>query len=464
MRVKRIEAANAKGFENFAVECGDVNIFTGRNGCGKTSVADILCAGFSCEGDRNLLREGAAEGHILIVLEDEEQTWEVRRTLRPGEVSQPRVKGSKSGARGAPAKWLKEIADLVGMDVLRRAMTATPKEQGEILLQTMVLELAPGAIEGVLGGGGLTLPLAMQAKVRSLGALDAIQAVYDHLYEERTGVNRLAQDKEQAVRELSGNLGSDNAEDLAGEIQQLEAEQKKVLAGMSAAVGATDDLAKGLRAACQKDYDKRISNSITGFDETIRMLQEEKAEAIAKLTEARVQDLQEIDRRREETARETTANLEAERLQIVEQLSAAQERQKAHAQQEATRAFVKKAETERDENRGRSKSLTGALDGLKGLRASLLEKLPIKGLEFRSGRAYLDGVALEEVNTQKAAKFWIRVAVLRAQDRDLGAVVLDNAEHFDTGNFDLLVQQAKASGTQFFITRVTDGDFKIEVL
>ena len=190
MRISKIAARNAKGFENFELLCGDVNLITGQNGVGKSSVLDIVCAAFSSDGDRALLRTGAEEGEIVVTFVEEQtgETFELRRRLKPGEVSQPTIKSSKAGKIGAPRTWLKGIIDSVSLDPLRRAMTASPKEQAQILLETIPLKVTLAELQAAIAGTGV-IP---STDPKNRNALDAIEEVRKYIYDRRTGVSRVA--------------------------------------------------------------------------------------------------------------------------------------------------------------------------------------------------------------------------------------------------------------------------------
>jgi hypothetical protein len=110
----------------------------------------------------------------------------------------------------------------------------------------------------------------------------------------------------------------------------------------------------------------------------------------------------------------------------------------------------------------RSTAMSTALDSLRTLRDKLLEKLPIPGLRVEGGRAYLDGVPLEEVNTAAQGEFWIRIGVMRAVKKALAIILIEDSEHFDARTFPRIIEQCRATGLQFFITRVEPHDLRID--
>jgi hypothetical protein len=446
------------------MDCGDVNLLSGENSAGKSSVLDILCAAFQSKGDRSLLKAGATEGSILVVLEDEDQIWEIRRTLSPGEVSQPRVKGSKTGTKGAPSAWLKEIADLVSMDVLRHAMTASPKEQAEILLATMPLDLELGAIDGALTGVD-ALPMALRKKIGSLGALDAIATVYDYLYEERKGVNRLAEDKDRTVRELSGTVGAAGATaDHQGALTDLRKQRQTILDSISQTEAKSQKLLTGARDGIRADYDSLRQELKEKAQAKIDSINSELRENLDALRTREQTQIEAADKSSAEALKATTEVLRVKFPDLDHEIGSTEQKVTQAAGAAATRAIIARTTQERDEKKLQAKVLTAALEKLKDLKAGLLEKLPIKGLEFKEGLAYLNGVPLQEVNTEARARFWIRVAAIRAAERDLAVIVIDDFEKFSPKNAETVIAQMKASGLQWFLGKVSGEPFKIETV
>src|SRR5690348_13923479 len=118
MRIKSISCHNLKAFADLSIELGDICIFSGSNGTGKTSALTILTAAFGAASSR-MLRAGADSGDVVIEIEEDDETFIVRRAFTATKVDSPTVKSSKAGRLGAPASWLKQILDRVSMDPLR---------------------------------------------------------------------------------------------------------------------------------------------------------------------------------------------------------------------------------------------------------------------------------------------------------------------------------------------------------
>ena len=466
MRISRIAVKNCKGFSDFACDCGDIVVLSGRNGQGKSSVLDIVCAAFSSDSARELLKAGCEEGEILVILEDQGETLEVRRKLRPGSVEQPTIKSSRSGRIGAPRAFLKQLVDAVAMDPLRRVMTASPKEQATILLETMPLDLDHGEITAAVKGVDVEGLAAILRNASSLPALDAIKAVEDRIYTERTGINRDAKTKRahaQQLRAQAGPAGDDD--DWAERAKSLQRELERIAGDESnQKLAAEKD-----HANCKEEIGDDAISTLTeihkDIDAKISALERERDGRKATISENRANRIESAERNHRSLLEEIEHRVRPERERISAEHAIAQQNASHQGRlAEAIRiAGVNDGEAAGLESR--SDAMTAALKALGAVRANLLEKLPIKGLKIEGGRAYLAGIPLEEVNTSERAKFWVRVSVMRAMAKDLGIILIDDAEHFDDQNFPLLLDACKRTeGIQFFISMVAPHPLKIECL
>jgi hypothetical protein len=468
VRISRASVRNVKGFESFDQTFGDVNVLSGRNGLGKSSVLDIICAAFVTDGSRNLLKTGADEGEILVILEDGTEAIEIRRTITAGKVSEPVIKSNKRGKVGAYAKFIKEIVDTATMDPIRKVMNLGQKEQLAILLETLPLELEPGALKAAVASCPEFAAEAVDAQAK-FGALDAINHLAQDnkgkIYLARRDANRDAKKARIQAQQLRESLSgaadganwSDKAAELLKRLQTLAAREARDREAAERQYGEAKKVLAERFAKFAAEIDADIDAQIAALNEERRKRKED-------LTRQK-------DAKAEELASGHRANLDGiaeairpEREKLTVEHATATERAGREAADARTKAAAEQNEREAADLEAKSEAMTTALKALDAVRSKLLENLPIKGLEISGGRAYLDGVPLEEKNTAERAKFWIRIAVLRAVNKDLGVVVIDDAEHFDDVNFPVLVDAAKRSGLQFFISRVEPHEFRIEVM
>lgn len=114
------------------------------------------------------------------------------------------------------------------------------------------------------------------------------------------------------------------------------------------------------------------------------------------------------------------------------------------------------ADLQKDAER-QSESLT-AIDAYKMER---LSNLPIPGLTVVDGEIQRDGVPFDRLNTAQQVEVAVEVAKLRAGA--LGIICVDGLELLDSKTFDAFRERALESGLQLFVSRVSDGQFGIEV-
>lgn len=461
MRISRAKAHNIKGFVDLDQQFGDVNVISGRNAAGKSTVLDILCAAFITDGDRDLLRVGAEDGEILVVLEDGGETIEVRRTLRPGKISPPRLKAS-NGDLGPAAAFIKSIVDCVTIDPIRQVMTAPAKEQVRILLETMPLEMdaepVTKAVDGLLPGLRL---------VNGKANLDTIRGAHDALYRERTDVNRDVKQRTAAAVQLRESVKGWSAPEGQSWTDVFNAVDKQLqaLVADDAEKRSQAEQAHGKAVA---DHKLAAASAVAVIDDDInrriRALEEERAERKSIVVDEAYRELEQMTAAHQLTLEAISGGSQEERDRLTAEKVKAQQLAQSQAQVEKTIEIARETEVEAEALRLKADRFTTAIEALRSCQKTLLESLPIQGLEVSNGSATYNGIPLAELNTAEKAKFWIRVAVLRAVERKLQVVVLDGIECLDDLNYPKLLQACKDSGLQFFIARVEPHDLKIEVL
>lgn len=475
MRIERIKARNFKSFEDLDETLGDITIISGRNSVGKSTFLDIVYAAFITEGDRNLLRVGADEGEFTIYLRDDNgETFEVRRTLKPGKVSAPTVKSSKSGTMGAAASFLKTLVDTATLDPIRVVMALPPAEQAKILLETLPLTLdhaeLAAAVSQTWGTSlenslllGIPNLTAIIYNAKKLPALDALKAVEDCVFDQRKLVNRDVKTQMAHASQLRAAVGpADDGKELAAEAaavaERLEVVIESEAGEKSEILQSCNFSDHAAKASCEADIAKLKEKA----DKAIADIQERLTAESARLRGERDNKLQHIQRRYAEMREAVTEKYSTEREELKVKRAQIQERVIRQSGAIETKRNAQAAESQAADSKAKSDAMSKALDAIKDIRAKLLESLPIPGLSVEGGQIYLKGVALQEVNTAQQGKFWIGIAVRRAIDKGLGTVIIDDAEHFDDVTFPMILESCKQSGLQFIIGRVAPHPFKVE--
>lgn len=469
LRIKRATAKNFKRFESFDQEFGDVVKISGRNAEGKSTTLDMICSALISDGDRDLLKAGTTEGYVSLLLEDPAtgETFEITRNVDTRKISDAKVKSSRVGAIPAAATFIKNVLDVVTLDPLRKVLNASEDEQRKILLETVPLVLDHHKlVDAVTGVDILNLP-AVLSNSKSQEPLKAIKSVTDLVYDTRRDVNRDMKKAKAAAAQLRESAGPDPdggrtwSEEATAVMEQLNAAQRTL---------AEEELAGNAVVASeerQHQNERRLSDAAIDKDINAK-IEELERQRTARKTEAE-EVMVAADRVTRKSANELLQKVREKWEPQITDLSTRHGAAKAKADIDIRRRVAienaEKNEQDATAMEVRSKAMTAALSALTDIEKELLQSMPIPGLTFAdTGRALLHGIPLPEKNKAEQMKFWLRIAVLRAEKRELSTVVLDNLESLDPDNWNTLVEACQESGLQFFLARMEDHEFRIENL
>lgn len=432
-KVKLIKIENVLGIEDLEIQPGEaVTVVSGRNGTGKSSVLEAIKA-LRGGHDATLIRQGAEEGRVVLVLDDDmEITKRIRQNGSSLEARHPTM-----GRISAPQTWLNGLLDQVTVNPVE-LMTAAPADRVRKLLEAMPLAVSVDELRAALGDG-VDFP-APSAGAHALEVLDAAQkAVYD----ERTGVNRVLRENRTTAEQLRASIPADD-EAVAPDVDALEEERRMRQRALDQRLAAIDqETAKGvsdLRADAQADIDRlreQIREVEVGLEKAI---QEVTAEAHAKKEDLQILELPAVNR-------------------LGEEISAARERAKAQERYENTRRMLQDAQAKAAAAEERSKALTEAIARLERLKGRLLAELPIAGVTITDGEVHKDGIPFPRINTAERVKIVVQAAKLRAAGLPL--VCVDGLECLDSETFQLFTEELEHSGLQAIITRVSDEPFAV---
>ena len=224
-----------------------------------------------------------------------------------------------------------------------------------------------------------------------------------------------------------------------------------------------------IKASAQAELDAIREDA----QERIREIERERDSALERVKElAREQADKATEKERgicAEAEREEREVLESVRTMlggaIAEQdtvIALAEAAEKEHARAEKTREILAAAERDADKAEVDSRALTEALERIDALKASLLEKLPIKGLEIREGVVFVDGLPFERVNSARQIEVAFQVAKLRAGK--VGLIVADGLERFDEETYRTFEAAAASAGLQFVVGRVGSGELSVRTM
>lgn len=297
MKASLVKLRNILGIEEleFRLRPQGVTVLAGANGKGKTSVLSALAGVVKGGHDATLLRRGAAEGEIVLELDDGTVLTE---KVKPDE-SKLTAK-TKAGRVTAVKRWLdgiinRETFDLVGF------LRAPAAERIKLLLRAMPIEL-PEEVQEIAAGVGVMLP-------QEVHPLEVISRLEKAIYDQRTGVNRSAKDKRSTVSELAGTIsGAADAAQLEADYKTLTARLREVDIGQADAIQAATreeeerkgeilEKAAAIAGEIEAEFDRQLeevtsalSSSLSEIDEQIAALRERRATVVANMESSAAQN------------------------------------------------------------------------------------------------------------------------------------------------------------------------------
>lgn len=441
MRIVRLRAREFLGIEEVELSPGRATtVISGKNDTGKTSILKSFLAVFGGGSDVRLLRNGAESGEVLVDFDDGSSGR--LRVTRDG-VTRDAV-GPDGKKIKSPTKYLSDLADGVALNPLA-ILRANPKQRVACLIETVPVSVSADEITRATG-----FPFVPNGDERN--GFDLIERLRKHFYDERTGVNAQITSKIKTIGELEQTLPEGSVD--VGDLAALRKDKEQLVAEQEAQ--------KGKASRARAEAERQIASG----SEAKRTELREKANIAIRAIEAQLaQDLASVDEKAkgfrtaaEAAEREVLDQVAAafsERLaDLSAQIAAAEERQKAADRAASTREAIAKYRAEETELRKQVVGFEAALKGIDDLKATLVSRVPIKGLEVRDGEIYLNGVALDHLNEEKQIRFALKLASLRMGDLPL--VVIDGAEALDSEHQELYRKTAADMGIQLIMTATTD--------
>ncbi len=432
MRIQHLKISNILGITDLEFDAGQFNEVSGPNGAGKTSVLEAVKAALGQGHDATLLRRGAEQGEVVLVLDD---GTAVRRRVKAGASdTQVRDQGGKLMAKpGAVLAGLIDALSVNPIDFLR----ATKKDRARVLLDSMPIQVDRDRLRAI---SGLDVVNAGDRH-----GLEVINATRTAVYDARTGTNRAVKEKEATIQQLQaampdapggieGDEGSLQAQiDAAtatrdAEYQRIATKLESLDAAHAAKVQAIRDKLQAdiekMRAEAQALIDKETSGhgairESAGKQRTLTTQRWHDAASPLRAAQAAIASNRDAAAKRR-VAQETIATMTAE----LQTLSESAQQQNA------------------------------ALDAIDAYKDELLAALPIPGVEVVGGEITRDGVPFDRLNTAQQVQIAVEIARLRAGE--LNVVCVDGIELLNSQSYEAFKSQAISSGLQLFVSRVTD--------
>lgn len=381
--VKRIKAVTLTPAEN------GLTVIGGRNGQGKTSVLDAIA--WALGGDKFKPSGARRDGSVI----PPRLKIELSNGLiveRSGDNSRLKVV-DPSGKKGGQ-QLLNEFVETLALD-LPKFMSANSKAKADTLLK-------------IIGVGD------------ELYRLDNEE---QRLYNQRTEVGKIADQKEKYARELPVYSG---LPDEPVSVSDLIKSQQEILAK-----NGENQRKRAKLAEIQKEYNSKA----------------DELERLVKRVEELKNDLADALKTAEALEDESTAEIE-ENISNVEELNA-----KIRANQDRERAAAEAADI-----RAQYAELTEKINDTRNARRALLNgaQMPLEGLSVEDGELTYNGAKWDCMSGAEQLK--AATAIVRKLNPNCGFVLLDKLEQMDTDTLREFGEWLENEGLQVIATRVSMGD------
>jgi DNA repair exonuclease SbcCD ATPase subunit len=460
LQISHLKISNILGIDELEFSPEGFNEIRGKNGEGKTSVLEAIKAATGQGHDATLLRLGADEGEIVLVLDDGAEIKKRVTGLR----STTSVTDADGKKVTKPAEFMKSLVDSLSVNPVA-FLTAQPKDRVKVLLEAMPIEIDAERLESI---GGMA-PI-MDGSIHGLAIIDEIRK---RVYEDRTGTNRAVKEKDNTINQLQLAM-PDVPGGAEGNEDELRAKVEESTSKKDAELTRVRDKLDGIKSDNQKKIDGIRAEAQGKVDEiraeTQRQIDELKAkgsaevEAINNTSNAAIETIQTGEREIEQKAgqqREKTIQTHNDTVGPINQtLEAIRTNRSAHAKREQALETIKLLEKELEDLKLDAAAQTKALEDIDAYKLELLAALPIPGVEVRDGEIYRGGVVFDRLNTAQQVEIAVEIAKLRTGD--LGICCVDRLECLDPDAFAAFREQVLESGLQLFVTTVNGEEFNVQ--
>jgi hypothetical protein len=506
MRVVKATLKNVLGIRSFELDAaGKINVISGTNGSGKTSVLTglrTLIGGGNLATLKNndATEDEQAEG--VLVLDGDDGRVIITKTGKSLDVRKQVGDSAAFEKVPAPQRYLDALFDAPAANPVAFLTAANDKERIQRLLEALPLEHDPAEMWAAIGIDPVADKLPPIPRLPH--PLQFIAEVREAIFTTRTGINTTERDKRATVEQIRRDIPAEQpaAESADAKQAQLDALREQIATDRQTAQAETRRL-KAEAAAIVTHREETLRNELSAYDAELKSeFQTEKSKIDAEIAELRAETERKVaalietanarksdweyalGARRDEHAKIITetrveasakiaaadAQLEAATAEIdtlavqaeviAGEIATIREQQKNAAAIQALRDQADKQEAQADSLKAVSERFTAALKALEIYKANLTKDLPIKGLDISGGEFKLDGIKWEHINKAKKVRTAVQVSCLRFKT-DFRPVFVDEAENLDSETFAHLETELEAAGAQAFIAMVSDNPLTV---
>ena len=471
MKISKIKIENLFGIEELETD-GKSKEFIGTNGVGKSSVLDAIRLALTNNSKRKyIIKNGEEEGRILVQL-DNGVTIDRKKRLNKSDYKS--IKNKNGEEIKSPETFLKDIFTPLQLEPVE-FLDMNEQEQNRILLN--LIEFNQDKKTYINEKFGET-PSWVDYDFSILEILNQIQSKDGEYYQKREDINRDIRNKNAIIQNIAKDI-PDNYDYNKWKEYSLSSQYELLNK--------------------QKDYNDKISRSITYKENYNNTIERYKAELSSKLSEIFVKKSQErdsINKKIEELKsqiisyekdlenldnkydientkvqseyNEKVAKLD-ENINIANEWASKEKQNTQILEDELKTAEQMKGllnsyekivylNQEVDNLNKMSKSLTDKIELARKLPGEILKeaKLPIENLTVVDGIPLINGLPIN--NLSEGQKLMLCVDVALSKPNTLQLILIDGVERLSEKNREELYKICKAKGLDIIATRTTNDD------
>jgi chromosome segregation ATPase len=427
LRIDAVSIENLKGIERAEFPLGSLTVIKGSNGTGKSSILDAIATVFEGGHDPTLIRSGADKAHVKLTLSD---GTTVAKTIT--------AKGSTLNITTAdglkvpkPAAFVERLASGFSFDPIS-FLSADAKKRTQFLLEAMPIEFAPAEVAAITGK---TLARALD--------LDGLAQLRAGIYENRRDLNVEAKELEGSIAGFVKSMPLMGSEDWPAKADALAARKTEITSEMAA-----------LKANIQSAYKDALAAETAKRSAAVAAAKAVYDAAVAEAGSQFEQAVCELGRIAADAENEELSALNAELQTVSADYATADERRRQQDQSIAMRRQIDTLDEKRLSKVSAADKLTMQLKALDDLRKDKLSAAAIPGIEIVNGEILVDGIPLDNLNTQ--ARYFVAFQIAALKGGELGFMVVDNLEAIVGDEWEQFQAAAAESGYQVLGARAVE--------
>ena len=427
LRIDSVSIENLKGIERAEFPLGSLTVIKGANGTGKSSILDALGCVFEGGFDPSLIRIGTEKASVKLTLSD---GTTVAKTITPkgATLSITTADGLKVPK---PAAFVERLASGFSFDPIS-FLQADAKKRTQFLLEAMPIEFSPAEVGAITG----------KAPARALD-LDGLAQLRAGIYENRRDLNVEAKELDGSIAGFIKSMPLMGSEDWPAIADKLAAKKTEITAALATLQA---DIKNSLQDAIQSEAEKRVAAV-----DAAKAIYDAAVQAANAAYEAAVSELNKLA---SEAASEEVSALQAELQTVAAEHATAEERRRQQDQSLAMRKQIDALDDKRKVKLTASDKLSAQIKALDDLRKDKLADAAIPGIEIVDGEILVNGIPLDNLNTQ--ARYFTAFQIAALKGGELGFMVVDNLEAIVGDEWDDFQAAAVGSGYQVLGARAVE--------